>query len=82
MCIRDSLLSTLVDDRDTVRMGKAMDEMRSLNMGGTAIGTGRMPTGEGTALTIVRDFEPRLPLHDRHRGGHAPAATVHSRGGE
>ena len=26
--------------RDTVRMGKAMDEMRSLNMGGTAIGTG------------------------------------------
>ena len=26
--------------RDTVRMGKAMDEIRSLNMGGTAIGTG------------------------------------------
>ena len=25
---------------DAVRMGKAMDEMRSLNMGGTAIGTG------------------------------------------
>ena len=26
--------------RDTVRMDKAMDEMRTLNMGGTAIGTG------------------------------------------
>ena len=53
--------------RDTVRMDKAMDEMRSLNMGGTAIGTGI--NADETYLRRIVPVPERGIRHGAHAGG-------------